>query len=265
MQRSPLFLAFLLALNLCFAPLPAATAPAPAEAVAATVITVEGEAFYEDSGAWQALALGQLLGAGDRVKTAEASSLHLVLADGSSLVLGSNSQATLESLGAGGAGSNTVIKLLKGMLNAMVEKLSSDAVFEVQTANAVAAVKGTDFEVAVGTDDTAVTVNEGTVQLGDAGRRRFEPVGPLQRRRFALNRMLAAETLSRRDASAFGERWQRARMFHQQRHELLKNLKAQNRERRKFIKELKKRRENREALRESWKDKPEDERKKRKR
>ena len=187
-------------------------------------------------------------------------------ADGSSLVLGPNSQVTLESLGAGGAGSNTVIKLLKGLLNAMVEKLSADAVFEVQTANAVAAVKGTDFEVAVGSDDTAVTVSEGTVQLGDAGRRRFEPVGPLQRRRFALNRMLAAETLSRRDASAFGERWQRARMFHQQRHELLKNLRAQNvKEHRKFIKELKKRRENREALRESWKDKREEKRKKRKR
>lgn len=255
MQRSPLFAAFLLGLALAWAPRAMAATPAP-EDLAATAITLEGEVSYEDGGNWEPVALGQLLGAGDQVRTGESSSLHLVLADGSSLVLGPNTEATLKDLGPGGPGSSTVITLLKGLLNAMVEKLGPDASFEVQTGNAVAAVKGTDFEVSTASDDTAVTVAEGTVQLGDAGRRRFEPVHPNERRRFALNRMLAAETLSKRDLGEFRGRWERAHSFHQQRHELLKNLRAQNaKERRRFIRALKQRREARAARRENWKDK----------
>jgi hypothetical protein len=218
-------------------------AESAAESVAATVITLAPPADVEVDGKFEALSLGQLLGPGDRVRTGEGGSLHLVLADGSSLVLGPNTEMTLESLGPGGQGSNTVLRLVRGLMNAIVEKLTVGAVFEVRTANAVAAVKGTDFEVDAGAEDTVVTVAEGTVQLGDKDRRRFEPVLPLHRRRLTQNRLLAAETLARRDANEFHERWARARVFHEQRHELLKHFRDEDRANRvRFRRELLKRR-----------------------
>jgi hypothetical protein len=220
-----------------------------AESVAATVLTLDGTATVEEDGADKALALGQVLGPGDTVKTGENSSLHLALADGSSVALGPNTEMTLKQLGPGGDGSQSVLQLLRGVLNAMVEKVTPGGKFEVESSNAVAAVKGTDFEVAnYSTADTVVTVNEGMVELGDDKRQRFEPILPLRRRRLTNGRLLAEEQLAKRELNEFHERWARAHLFHAQRHELLTHFKTQERgARAKWRKALLKRRALREA------------------
>lgn len=223
-------------------------AESAAESVAATVITFEGRCELVDNGHATALALGQLLGPGDAVRTGEDGSLQLALADGSSLALGPNTELTLKELGPGGESSRTTLQLLRGLMNAMVEKLSPSGSFEILSANAVVAVKGTDFEVQADGDDTSVTVNEGVVQLGDSQRRRFEPVLPMHRRRFLMNRMLVEEALAKREINSFHERWARAHLFHAQRHELLRHFKDEDRAARsRWRKALLKRRAAREA------------------
>jgi ferric-dicitrate binding protein FerR (iron transport regulator) len=230
------------------APAPADDAGQAVESVAATLIALEAPAELETAGSFQALRLGQVLGPGDRVRTGEGGGLQLILADGSSVALGPNTELSLEALGPGGQGSNTVLRLFRGLLNAIVEKSGAEASFEIHSADAVAAVKGTDFEVRCSTEETVVTVSEGIVQLGDAGRKRFEPVLPLHRRRLRLGRLLGAEALSKRELRPFRERWARARIFHAQRHELLKHFREENRtERLRFHRELLKRRSWRKA------------------
>ena len=179
--------------------------------------------------------LGQLLGEGDRVVTAEDSSLHLVLADGSSLVLASNTEVTLRNLGSGAPASRTLLNVVRGLINLMVEKQAEGSTFEVESPNAVAAVKGTDFEVNADSDTTQVTVNEGEVHLGDLDRKRFEPIHPLESSRLFNGRLEHASPLGKRDIDAFRGRWQRAHMIHQQRRDLLQTFRRQGQgQRRRF-------------------------------
>jgi ferric-dicitrate binding protein FerR (iron transport regulator) len=211
------------------ASLPARTdAEAAVEAVAATVLTLEGQAELEQGGAFKPLSLGQLLGPGDRVRTGKDGGLHLALADGSSVSLGPSSQLSLQSLGGPAGGTLTALRLERGLLNAMVEPLRPGTAFEILSPNAVVAVAGTEFEVRASAQETVVSVHEGSVRLGDADRRRFEPVLPLHRRRLLLNRLLAPERLAKREAGALRERWARARIFHAQRHSLLRHFKGQD-------------------------------------
>jgi hypothetical protein len=205
-----------------------------AEPVAATVVSLEGESRYDDNGVLKPVELGQFLGEGDRVVTLEAATLHLVLADGSSLVLAPNSDVTLHALGSGAPGSKTLLQVLKGLINLLVEKQGPSSVFEVETSNAIAAVKGTDFEIAADADATQVTVNEGEVHLGDPERKRFEPIHPLEQASLREGRLNRANRLEKRELGAFRERWQRARLIHQQRHELLKHFQKDKAARRRF-------------------------------
>jgi hypothetical protein len=207
---------------------------AQAEPVAATVVSLEGESRYDDDGTLKPVELGQLLGEGDRIVTLEGAGLHLVLADGSSLVLGPNTEVTLHALGSGAPGSKTLLQVLKGLINLMVEKQDPSSVFEVETANAIAAVKGTDFEVDADADNTQVTVNEGEVHLGDPERKRFEPIHPLEQASLRSGRLNHANRLEKREAGAFRERWQRAHMIHQQRHELLRSFRKDKAAKRRF-------------------------------
>ena len=208
------------------------SAESPAENVA-TAIAVTGPAFYADeNGDLKEVELGQLFAEGDRLVTKENASLHLLLADGSSLVLGAMTELTLTQMSQSPSGERkSLFDLLKGAVNAIVEKLSPGSSFEVHSAYAVAAVKGTDFEVSTDGAESSVTVQEGVVSMMDPLRRRAEAVGPLSRcsaRKGSLDRAFA---LPKREAGEFQERWQRAHMIHGQRAELMKH----------FIKERKKR------------------------
>lgn len=182
---------------------------------AATVLTLEGDVQAKQGKAFKPVALGQRFKAGTLFKCPADASLHLALSDGSTLALAGGSELELKAEGPG----KTVLVMKQGLA------FLQGATLEVQTANAVIQAQASDLEVAASPDDSTVSVASGSALLGDAARRRFEPIPANKRRRFTHNRLLAAETLSRRDASALGERWQRSRLFHQQREILLKNLK----------------------------------------
>lgn len=245
MDRSS-FLALTLALLAALlSPLRAADpdSEAAVESVAATVISLEGRAQLADGRHFRDLQLGQLLGPGDRVRTGEDGGLHMVLADGTSLVLGPGTELALLALPSGGAAPKTRIQLRQGVLEAIVEKLGDGALFEIRSPNAIATTQGADFELSAGPDECIVTVEQGIVRLGDSGRKRFEPVLPLHRRRLVQNRLMAAETLGKRDLNSFRERWVRARVFHGQREELLRHFRVEDKEERaRFRRELLKRR-----------------------
>ncbi|HXB98367.1 MAG TPA: FecR family protein [bacterium] len=224
--------------------LTAADAANPDAPNAATVLNLEGSAQIQEDQDWRALEEGEPLDAGDRVRTGADSSLHLLLADGSSLVLGPNSEATLDSLGDGQAGSETFVGLVNGLVNAMVEHLKPGARFEVNTDNAVAAVKGTDFEVSASADaGAAVTVNNGVVQLGDRAGMHFAPVAPGEQRVFFNGRLGLARRLRADEFHAFQARWARAHAWHQDRLRRFQRLRPLMRaQRRRFMQRLQRRR-----------------------
>jgi hypothetical protein len=208
---------------------------------AATVVELSGDVFFSGAdGSLQKVELGQLFAEGDHLLTKEASSLHLVLADGSSLVLGPLTEVTLSKLGDGSAQSQSVFELLKGAVNAIVEKLTVGATFEVHTSDAVAAVKGTDFEVSLETGQSSVSVGEGEVNMMDPQRRRVEAVPMGSRCLAGPGTLHSAFRMPERDFNAFRSRWERARMIHGQRQDLMKHF---IKERRGRLKDLRKRRE----------------------
>ena len=212
------FLLFLL----CLAPLLRAEAPESSDEDAATAVEVSGAVFFEtEASQLKPVEEGQLFAEGDHLVTKDDGSLHLALADGSTLSLGSNSELWVKSVGRGGDGSKTFFELLKGSVNAIVHKLSAGASFEVSTSNAVAAVKGTQFEVSAAEGaDSAVTVQEGTVAMSDPDRKNTVLVPPLHR----SVGLRAASRLSEREEKAFGQRWERARRVHARRAQLLKRF-----------------------------------------
>jgi hypothetical protein len=216
----------------------------PDASSAATVLNMEGSAQVQEDQDWRNLEVGEPLVTGDRVRTGADSSLHLLLADGSSVVLGPNSEATLDSLGDGKEGSETFVGLVNGLVNAMVEHLKPGARFEINTDNAVAAVKGTDFEVSASADaGAAVTVNNGVVQLGDRAGMHFAPVAPGEQRVFFNGRLGLARRLRADEFRAFQNRWARAHSWHAGRMARLQRLRPLMRaQRRRFMQRLQRRR-----------------------
>lgn len=192
----------------------------------ATAIEVSPEALYADEGGvFKPVELGQFFSEGDRLMTRENGSLHLALADGSSLVLGPHTELALESLGTSAPGSKSVFELIKGVVGAMVEKLALGSTFELRTAHGVAAVKGTQFEVSAGEEESLVTVQEGEVELADPGRRRVERIPASHRGLAGRGRLERAFRLNRRELGDFQRRWERARMIHGQRAQLMLHFK----------------------------------------
>jgi len=150
--------------------------------------------------------------------------VELALADGSTLSLGSNSEMMVHSVGQGGDGSQSFFEVLKGRMNAMVHKLTTGASFEVGTANSVAAVKGTQFEVSAEAGGSAVTVQEGSVALSDAQRQHSVMVPPLQRAEVGAQGLGQARPLRPEEARAFTQRWAAARLIHARRQQLLRRF-----------------------------------------
>ena len=147
------------------------SALAASEELAATVLrtTGKGKVVLPGGGAGEFKA-GTLLRAGSRVITEESSLAVLVLEDGSRVNVGPNTDLTIAELNRDGAKNSTVFELLRGIFKASVQKLTVGSRFEVKTSDAVAAVKGTEYEVEVTDAGTDARVKEGTVWLEDPKR-----------------------------------------------------------------------------------------------
>lgn len=148
-----------------------------AEEVQATVMTVSGKTqFYDASGQGQALKPGTLLRQGTRITTEGSSLAVLLLADGSKLSIGPNTEMTLTELTKDGESFGNVFNLLKGLIRASVQKLTVGSKFEIASTHGVAAVKGTEYEAEVKDDGMEVRVKEGKVWLSDAKREHTEEI-----------------------------------------------------------------------------------------
>jgi FecR protein len=138
----------------------------PAEAGVMTVSSLEGNATAARAGlSPQPLAAGAMVHEHDVIETAPGGRVEISFANGTLLRIGESSRVLLrEAPPSGGA---FRARLLLGNLWAKVHKLIAGEHFEVETENAVAGVRGTEFrvEAAGSKGDDLVRVYEGAVEV----------------------------------------------------------------------------------------------------
>jgi hypothetical protein len=119
-----------------------------AAAQQAVVVKVQGSAQLSISdGKPHGVQIGEVIPAGATLKTGPGAILGIVLSDGSRLWLRENTELTLADASLHGKARSTLMDLAWGAVRLLVNKLHSGDRFEVRTHNAVAAVKGTDWEL----------------------------------------------------------------------------------------------------------------------
>jgi hypothetical protein len=137
---------------------------------AMAILVVPPVEWSRDQVVYRPLKQGMTVSPGTTVRTGKGM-LTLLFSDGSQVGLKSDSVLTITKSQYGGETTHTWLSLAKGFARALVHKMSKGSDFQVQTTNAVAAVKGTDFETGYGDGgDTTVKVfsTEGAgVQLSD--------------------------------------------------------------------------------------------------
>jgi hypothetical protein len=148
-------------------------APAQVAAVAERSMTasiVEGNVTVQRSdGGVRTLGKGTLLNEWDVIQTGADSRVEISMTDGSTLRLGENTR--LELRVAPPTGKAFAARLWLGAVWAKVHKLLQDESFQVETQNAVAGVRGTEFlvEAGAGTREDNVRVYEGSVEVRGRG------------------------------------------------------------------------------------------------
>jgi ferric-dicitrate binding protein FerR (iron transport regulator) len=195
---------------------------------AATVILLEGEPTYFEHGHRHVLDLGQALGKEAEIQTPKDGSIHLVLVNGSSLILAADSHLKLEALDLPPARPRYRAKLTQGRLAVMVDPKDQALNLDLSTNDAAVSFKRGHFELAVTEGGSEVTVDQGSVDFGDVDHKRTETVGALRSCSLFNGRLEHANRLSKREAGDFRQRWQRGEMVHQQRAELIKHFKGVN-------------------------------------
>jgi hypothetical protein len=122
-----------------------------AQSSAGSVTAVSGTATVERAGKSFAAASGAPLQVGDKLTTGPASRLTVGMSDGSQLELNDSSMLVLTEniLRPDGSRASTRVTLLNGLVRALVRVSAGNTPnFEVHTPNAVAAARGTMFDVA---------------------------------------------------------------------------------------------------------------------
>ena len=152
-----LFLA-LVSLIVCFAP-----SIARAQQVG-TVTQLSGSAQIQRAGATISVAQGIAVELNDRLTTSARSSATVTLASGTTLSLVEHTNLTFDQSVTNAGTGRTQLNLVAGGLRSIVSVLQPTQTFEVHTPNAVAAVRGTDFDT---------TYTEGRVRPGYEGCQRY--------------------------------------------------------------------------------------------
>lgn len=136
------------------------------EEFTAEVFLVKGQAEWQRPGeeAWQPLSVGQKIEEGSRIRTGKRSQVGLNLPGQMEMRIKSESLFMLRPVEPGEE--KLSVALVIGKLLARVAGSGGKPAFSVETATAVAGVRGTVFSVAVAEDSTSlVAVDEGQVEL----------------------------------------------------------------------------------------------------
>ena len=145
--------------------------PAPAQAPAAIgrvdALTGECTVTRFGGGGAGALAVGAALYEGDRVQTAAGARLRLVLADGTVVQLGESTDLALDWFlyAPDVSTQNVLLRVSSGIFRVILELVLPRAAFEVQTATAVATVRGTDWITEASAEATAIVALDGQVAI----------------------------------------------------------------------------------------------------
>lgn len=140
---------------------------AHAEAVVATLAQVKGEVSVRapGAGAYAKASAGATLASGARVKTGAGAEARLEYPGGAVLEIKPGSELIVRVPGGNKPAGATLF--LGRVWSKVAKGAGGDTKFEVESANAVAGVRGTEFEVGVGLDgSTRVRVTEGEVAVG---------------------------------------------------------------------------------------------------
>jgi ferric-dicitrate binding protein FerR (iron transport regulator) len=172
-----------------------------------------------------AIDLGQLIVEGDHLSTGDDSDLHLVLTDGSSLVLGPDTEIIV--------GRKNDFTVLRGLAWVMGE---GPAKLQIASSCALASSAKSAFEFSVAEDETAVTVQEGLISFSDPGHKKTVEVHPYEQASASPGRLNPAFRLPKRDLGDFEQRWERSRMIHGQRAQLMAYFETQKKQREKALK-----------------------------
>jgi hypothetical protein len=159
----------------------AITAIAPAvhaQSTVGTITQLAGTANIQRAGATIAAAQNMPVMLHDRIVTDANGSLTIGLVDNSSLQLGASSTIVIDdSVLVNGVGAPSKVGLLSGNLHSIIvgAMRGSSTTFEVNTPNAIGAVRGTDFQMHTDTNGrqgypdcfqfTDLSVDDGTVQF----------------------------------------------------------------------------------------------------
>ena len=157
----------------------AVSAPAArAQSTVGTITQLTGAANIQRAGATIAAASNMPVMLHDRIATEPNASLTISLVDSSSLQLGSASTLVIDdSVLVNGVGAPSKVGLLQGDLHSLIvgAMKGSSTTFEVNTPNAIGAVRGTDFQMHTDNNGrqgypdcfqfTDLAVDNGTVQF----------------------------------------------------------------------------------------------------
>jgi hypothetical protein len=138
-----------------------------AQQIVGTVSQLSGTAQIQRGGATISVAQGIAIELNDRLTTSVNSSATVTLANGTTLTLAEHTNLTFDQNVAASGVRKTELNLVEGGLRSIVSVLQPTETFEVHTPNAVAAVRGTDFDT---------TYIEGRVRPGYQGCQRYTDV-----------------------------------------------------------------------------------------
>jgi ferric-dicitrate binding protein FerR (iron transport regulator) len=129
--------------------------------------------LLEDSIAWTEAEINTQLRAGDRIRTTDNSSAIITFFEGSVIELESNTEVGITELIIEVGPKSTTISLeqvIGTTINRVQKLVDTASSYEIETPSAVAAVRGTEYEVVVRSDSTTtVIVTEGNVSVTAQG------------------------------------------------------------------------------------------------
>jgi len=138
-------------------------APAGAEPAQAEVVSLSGEVSAQKAGqtGWSTVSEGTLLSEGDTIRTGKGASAELSMDEEDNIVAGLDEDTTAVLRG------NTLerIELSRGSIRSLVKKLKKGSSFEVKTPTAVAAARGSGWDVDYDGGSTTVKAFEDNISV----------------------------------------------------------------------------------------------------